>query len=192
MADDKRSGSAPEGGAGNSDKGGRRRYFWRKKRGQKPEGGDAEQPREQTPKEQAPKAQANSQRRSTPKAANPNNNNNNEKGDRDPRNKRRRRRPRSRQDILPEPKVIAPVNPIEDNYVAPKSVFIYTHVVRPDQRDSYEFRADHFAKGGRRLEDFDIDLSIIFPEDNPNRLAEAKTDDRPLVPPVLFSNDDDY
>jgi len=184
MADEKQSGSASEGGAGNSDKGGRRRYFWRKKRGQKP-GGEAEQPKEQPAKEQPSKEQAGGARRSTPKAAS-----NNEKVDRDPRNKRRRRRPRSRQGLTAEPKVIAPVAPIEDDYVAPKSVFIYTHVVRPDQRDSYEFRADHFAKGGRRLEDFDLDLSLIFPEDGASKPLIEKSDDRPSALFESNSNED--
>ncbi|MFN8488661.1 MAG: hypothetical protein U0350_13760 [Caldilineaceae bacterium] len=156
MVDEKKSGPAQEGG--------RRRYFWRKKRGQKPGG------TEPAPKEQP----AQSKQRSAPKA----NNQEKEKAERDQRTRRRRRRPRSRQNgAALEPKVIAPPTPIEDDYVPPKSIFIYTHVVRPDQRDSYEFRAEHFGKSGRRLEDFDIDLSILFPEDNP-QAAESDANHR--------------
>lgn len=29
-------------------------------------------------------------------------------------------------------------------------------------RDSYEFRPDHFSKVGRRIEDFQIDISSLF------------------------------
>ena len=43
-----------------------------------------------------------------------------------------------------------------------KPVFVYTHVIRPSVRDSYEFRTEHFAKASRRLEDFNIDLSPFF------------------------------
>lgn len=41
-------------------------------------------------------------------------------------------------------------------------VVVYTHVIRPDVRDSYEFRSEHFSKVTRRLEDFKIDLSPFF------------------------------
>ena len=37
-------------------------------------------------------------------------------------------------------------------------------MIRPSTRDSYEFRSDPFSKISRRLEDFHIDLSSIFPE----------------------------
>lgn len=51
---------------------------------------------------------------------------------------------------------------IAHDYVAPQSVFIYTHVSRPANQGLNEYRADHFTKVGRRLEDFSIDLSILF------------------------------
>ena len=50
---------------------------------------------------------------------------------------------------------IVPVGPVS----------IYTHVIRPSLRDSYEFRSDHFSKVSRRLEDFRIDLSPLFTEE---------------------------
>lgn len=31
-------------------------------------------------------------------------------------------------------------------------------------RDSYEFRPEHFSRGGRRIEDFHIDISSLFVE----------------------------
>lgn len=54
---------------------------------------------------------------------------------------------------------------IAHDYVAPQSVFIYTHVSRPANQGLNEYRADHFTKVGRRLEDFSIDLSILFGDD---------------------------
>ncbi|MCX6047269.1 MAG: hypothetical protein NT075_19360 [Chloroflexi bacterium] len=161
MADERKSGPPQENRSAGQDKGGQRRYFWRKKRGQKAAG------EENTTKEQPAAQQPGAQRRAAPKAAN-----NDKGGDRDPRAKRRRRRPRSRQGLSPEPKTAAPVTPLADNYVPPASIFIYTHVVRPDQRDNYEFRADHFSKVSRRLEDFDLDLSKLFPEDRANMSPE--------------------
>ncbi len=168
MADDRKSGPTQENRPANHDKGGRR-YFWRKKRGQKSteEGG---------PKEQSSIQQPAAQKRGAPKVAN------NEKVDRDAYTKRRRRRPRSRQGVGPEPKVVVPVTPLADDYKAPASIFIYTHVVRPDQRDNYEFRADHFSKVSRRLEDFDLDLSKLFPEDRANLSPEAAA---ALMPPEV-------
>ena len=49
--------------------------------------------------------------------------------------------------------------------MAPQSVYIYEHSVHPELRDSYEFRPDHFSKVGRTLNDYQIDLSKLFPGD---------------------------
>jgi hypothetical protein len=49
-------------------------------------------------------------------------------------------------------------------YVPPLSVFIYTHTVRPDMRESYEFRSEHFSKVGHSLEEYGIDVSPLFDE----------------------------
>lgn len=86
--------------------------------------------------------------------------------DRDPERARRERRARRRRRNKggqPAPSAATPYLPIEDNLeiVSPASVFIYTHVVRPVMRDSYEYRSDHFSKVSRRLEDFQIDLSAL-------------------------------
>ena len=47
-------------------------------------------------------------------------------------------------------------------YVPPQAVFVYTHSANPDLRDTYEFRPEHFSSVGRRLEDYQIDISKLF------------------------------
>jgi hypothetical protein len=79
-----------------------------------------------------------------------------------PRQRKARRKARSRQRNLDESRA-QPTADVE--YAPPKSVFIYTHSAHPEMRDSYEFRPDHFSKVGRRLEDFQIDISSLFAED---------------------------
>lgn len=54
---------------------------------------------------------------------------------------------------------------VDVEYIPPKSVFIYTHSAHPEMRDSYEFRPEHFSKVGRRVEDFQIDISSLFVAD---------------------------
>lgn len=65
--------------------------------------------------------------------------------------------------------IVAPVEPMPDLEIEPKRVFVYTHVARPSLRDAYEYRAEHFTQTGRKLEDFQIDLSSIlqYPDDDP-------------------------
>ena len=78
------------------------------------------------------------------------------------RSERRRRRKR-RSSKRRGPEKPAETQALEIDYVAPESVFIYTHVARKDQRDAaYEYRPDHFAHTGRQLADFRIDLSSIM------------------------------
>jgi hypothetical protein len=88
---------------------------------------------------------------------------------------RRRRRSRGRSIAAPNPKIeLVPENILDlGDYAPPTSVFIYTHVSRPGGRDSYEFRSEHFSKVGRHLEDYEIDLSLLYPDQN----GEASTDD---------------
>ena len=85
---------------------------------------------------------------------------------RDGRLGRRRRRTRSRNSAAanpPETTTNESIVNLED-YIPPQGLFIYTHVARPGSRDSYEFRAEHFSSIGRRLEDYEIDLSKLFAE----------------------------
>lgn len=80
------------------------------------------------------------------------------------RQRKARRKARSRQRASEEMK--AQVSAEADvEYVPPKAVFIFTHRAHPELRDSYEFRPDHFSKVGRRLDDYHIDLSVLFAED---------------------------
>ena len=77
------------------------------------------------------------------------------------RSQRRRRRNRSSKRSAP--KRDENQTTLKIDYVAPESVFIYTHVSRMDLRDSgYEYRPDHFSHSARQLEDFRIDLSSIL------------------------------
>ncbi|MCS6827755.1 MAG: hypothetical protein NZ553_14165 [Caldilinea sp.] len=90
------------------------------------------------------------------------------------RRRKARRKARSRQRITEE--VRAPSGTeTEIDYVPPLSVFIYTHTSHPEMRDSYEFRPEHFSKGGRRIEDFQIDISLLFVE------GGEGADDAPLL-----------
>jgi hypothetical protein len=77
------------------------------------------------------------------------------------RSQRRRRRNRSSKRSTP--KRDENQTTLKIDYVAPESVFIYTHVSRMDLRDSgYEYRPDHFSHSARQLEDFRIDISSIL------------------------------
>ncbi len=77
------------------------------------------------------------------------------------RSQRRRRRNRSSKRSTP--KQDESQTTLKIDYVAPESVFIYTHVSRMDLRDSgYEYRPDHFSHSARQLEDFRIDISSIL------------------------------
>lgn len=77
------------------------------------------------------------------------------------RQRKARRKARSRQRAADESKT-QPTVDADVEYVPPKSVFIYTFSAHPEMRDSYEFRPEHFSKVGRRIEDFQIDISSLF------------------------------
>lgn len=79
---------------------------------------------------------------------------------------RKRRRSRARRG---EFRTETPISTEHDvAYVAPSNVFVYTHVARPSSRESYEFRSEHFSKHGHTLEDYTIDLSVIFDAPRPD------------------------
>jgi hypothetical protein len=63
--------------------------------------------------------------------------------------------------------------------------FVYTHVLRPMVRDSFEFRTEHFSKVTRRLEDFHIDLTPLYPEGG-DEIKSAT-----YVPPIPPSGDEE-
>lgn len=75
-----------------------------------------------------------------------------------------RRRARSRQRPAEENRSTAAAEK-EVAYEPPQAVFVYTHSANPDLRDTYEFRPEHFSSVGRRLEDYQIDISKLFQPD---------------------------
>jgi hypothetical protein len=87
---------------------------------------------------------------------------------------RRRRRNKNRRggEGRGQPPVVSTAR--EPEYVPPKSVFIYTHTVRPGAA-GYEFRAEHFSKVGRTLDDYDIDLSSLFDAEGRIQLSRVNT-----------------
>lgn len=127
-----------------SGRGSRRRYFRRRSSGGK--SGDDAQGKEQPAARRAEPDTSGAPARNT-------------------RISRRRKRTRSRSleaATRPAPPTADSITNLSD-YTPPQEVFIYTHVTRPGSRDSYEFRAEHFSKVGRRLEDYEIDLSTLYP-----------------------------
>lgn len=76
------------------------------------------------------------------------------------RTRRSRRRSRSRQ--RPSEEARSLVTEMEVDYVAPETVYVYTYSSNPELRDAYEFRPEHFSNVGRRLDDYNIDLSTLF------------------------------
>ena len=153
------------GDSGGKGGGNRRRYFRRRK---------PSAPKAQP--ESAPKAPPRKAAEPPPKGR-PRNNARNEgsnagKNDRDRRGSGgRRRRRRSRSERPDETPVVreSTLATIDQEYKPPKSVFVYTYVLRPGAPTSYEFRAEHFSRVGRRLEDFEIDLSPLFPAEGQPR-----------------------
>ena len=80
------------------------------------------------------------------------------------RQRKARRKARSRQRGAEDSRAQLTAE-VDVEYVAPKSVFIYTHSAHPEMRDSYEFRPEHFSRVGRRIKDFQIDISSLFVAD---------------------------
>jgi hypothetical protein len=90
---------------------------------------------------------------------------------------RKRRRSRARRgEFRPE----TPLSIEKDQeYIAPKSVYVYTHVARPSSRESYEFRSEHFSRVGHTLDDYQVDLTLIFDTPRPDfgaKVAAAFSD----------------
>jgi hypothetical protein len=161
MADEKAAGNNPaNAGNNNANKGAgksnRRRSLRSKRRGRKPEeANEAREPRETRPPRE-PRAQPNLS--NTTKAA--------EKSIAENRDRRRRRRMRAKQRGQSETTTTS--EPAVENTLKdlPPLVpaFVYTHVLRPSVRDTFEFRTEHFSKVTRKMEDFHIDLSPLYPD----------------------------
>jgi len=183
QSDEKRS----DAGSG-SDKGGsRRRYFRRRKRSQPPADASSSEARrpQESRKSQEPPAKSRTRSGAKAEAAH--------KSERDRRGRRRRRRSRSERGeetpVVRESTVAA----IDHEYTLPKAVFVYTYVLRPSHLATHEFRPEHFSRVGRSLEDFQIDLSPLFPEEgkarpeSKSRLASATEED--LDEPADFTDE---
>lgn len=83
-----------------------------------------------------------------------------DKAQRERRERRRRRRQQAKQPDAPEMQFLGGTLAQDEELNRPSPpVVVYTHVIRPDVRDNYEFRSEHFSKVTRRLEDFHIDLT---------------------------------
>ena len=160
--------------AGAANKGStRRRYFRRRKPAAKPQE-TASKPEPRKSQEQpAPRSRTRSNAKA--EAASPS------KNERDRRGGRRRRR-RARSERVETAPVVqeSTLTAIEQEYTPPKAVFVYTYVLRPGAASTHEFRPEHFSRVGRRLEDFQIDLSPLFRDEN-TVTKEAKSLTQPTV-----------
>jgi len=118
--------------------------------------------------------------------------------------KRRSKKRRSRSARQQKPSGPSIIDEINRTYTPPESVFIYTHVVRREQRDApYEFRPEHFAHTGRRMEDFRINLTSLYddildPQEAPSevqdelqRIAEERGP-QPMMDIWADFSEDDY
>lgn len=147
--------------AEDSSRGRNRRRYFRRKGGEKGQGGSSQQEIERaaTQSPSVPDEGANMERRA--------------------RVSRRKRRGRNRKggDVRVDAVVSSGEREVE--YRPPDSVLIYTHVVRPSA-GAYEFRAEHFSSVGRTLDDYQIDIDSLFaPPDREARrraLHEALAD----------------
>jgi len=174
---------------------GRRRYFRRRSNStRKPNHEESPRPqasREQPNREQSNREQPNREQPANKRRGGERPNNQMERAERVLRVGKRRRRSRSRANQPPTGKNETPVvESALDNsdYVAPRSVFIYTHVIRPGAWDNFEFRAETFSSVGRQLDDYQIDLSILYTDGPDGGTARPAA---PLPPPDadLFEDD---
>lgn len=105
------------------------------------------------------------------------------------RNNRRRRRSKGKR-VDRDTRPATPVEAMTDvAYVPPASVYIYTHIVRPDARESYEFRSEHFSSVGRKLEDYEVDISSLF--DGEGKVKTLRIPDEALHLLRDLENDDE-
>jgi hypothetical protein len=170
MSPEKQSGGGEKsgGGKGSGREGDKRRYFRSRKRGRK---ATAESSAESSGSSQ-PNSKGEGKGKSAPPVST------DEAKAR--RERRRRRRMKSKRKSMPD--MVAPMPVVDDEvYPEPKKVLVYTHVLRPSLRDSYEFRADTFGKVTRQLEDFNINIASLFAP-----LAADGT--LPIIPPLVDPN----
>jgi hypothetical protein len=114
-----------------------------------------------------------------------------DKAQRERRERRRRRRMKMKQRGQADAAAERVVEDIMKDLPSLKPVFVYTHVIRPSVRDSYEFRTEHFGKVTRRLEDFNIDLMPFFRsvEEDEARLAARERAEAAGIDPDAWDDD---
>ena len=196
MADEKAAGNSPaNSGGGNTNKGSgksnnRRRSMRSKRRGgRKPEENSEQRGTSRTDSRTETRTETRNETRSEPRsesrAARGQQNTSKavDKTTRDNRERRRRRRARTKQRGQNETPSAVVEDVLKD---LPPLVpaFVYTHVLRPAMRDGFEFRTEHFSKVTRKLDDFHIDLSALYPNggDEIKGVADMlPASDRPLT-----------
>ena len=99
------------------------------------------------------------------------------------RRRRRRRKSRPNEEEQTTKGTIAKTDALDAKL--PESIFVYTHVLRSSELDTYGFRPDPFLNSSRVLADFRIDLSPLFPDDNTeNDEQERRIFDAALHGPI--------
>lgn len=76
-------------------------------------------------------------------------------------NRSQQERRRARRNRGEEKPAYSIVDDIEQEYRKPDSVFVYTHVIRPNPAGGQDYRAESLPTPTRKIEDFGIDLSKI-------------------------------
>lgn len=171
MSAEKAAGNQPSNSGGTNkgpSKSSRRRPLRSKRRGRKPEEGGEPRSEHRNETRNESRNESRSEGRGEVRSESrepraPSTNKSVDKSVRDNRDRRRRRRMRAKQRGASETQ--APV--VEDilkDLPPLVPAFVYTHVLRPAMRDSFEFRTEHFSKVTRRMEDFHIDLSPLYPD----------------------------
>jgi hypothetical protein len=157
-------------GAGGRKGGDKRRFFRNKKRSRKGPGGEAEG-RQSSGEASYPQPR----RTGAPTSE--------DRAQYERRERRRRRRLKAKQKPYLDNRAAPAIEPPEPEETTLKAAFIYTHVIRPSVRDSFDFRTEHFSKVSRRLEDFKIDLSSLFePEESGSDGPRLKSSIGPMQP----------
>lgn len=160
MADEKAAGNSPanaDGGNANKGSSKRRRSSRNRRRGgrKSEQASPSSEPRSDSRSDSRGESRPARGRQNAPKGTDKSVNEN--------RERRRRRRMRTKQRGQSE---TAPTIVGETLKDLPPLVpaFVYTHVSRPAMRDGFEFRTEHFSKVTRKLDDFHIDLSPLYPD----------------------------
>lgn len=122
------------GAGGDKQKTGKRRYFRRRRtKGKKP---DQQRPAQQGTNEAAPAPAKSEKRKNAPQSDRQGGSGNSGSAGPGGNKKRRSRRRRTSRRSGQQPEVTQRIQEPETPYEEPTSVYVYTHVLRPDYRDS--------------------------------------------------------